>query len=279
MPRSLSNKYPLVPSAQFKTSRLAPLTLIPAVPVMLGGAAGRQLYAAIDTGARISVISEDSFHELDRAKLVITRHPAAGPAGSTVVEVAGIPLFLCDPAFAPWIDLGEVPFVVARGQALSEPTSRILLGFESCLAKLRIDIDYPGNFLTVHAPVRAGRRGTTEALAVNYPSRIREGERLIAMGSYEAAVAVIAAAVEEAVVSSAEWAGRPAKNWNLFVAEPNQTLGFEPGTKAQLRSLWDLRNKAVHGSSRSAISKSDAEVVLRVAKEIITEASNAKSRT
>src|SRR5438552_15083631 len=133
MPKQSSHRYPLVPSVQSRTSRLSPLALIPAVPVRLGGPEGPQLYAAVDTGAKISAITETTLDELERTQISLSKRPVETIEGS--VEVANMTLVLCDPTFNPWIDLGEVPFAVIGGQALLEPTSRILLGFDSCLAR------------------------------------------------------------------------------------------------------------------------------------------------
>ena len=278
MPRRLSNKYPLVPSVQFRGSRLAPLWLMPAVPVRLGGKDGSQLYAAIDTAATISAISEITLQGLERAQIKISKRQSMqveSVQGSIEVQVAGVPLLLCDPSFGPWLDLGEVPFMVTRGLDSSEPSSRIFLGFDSCLAKLRIDIDYPHNVLTVHAPARIGRR-TGGPDVVSFPTAIRESERLIAMGSFRAAVTVAAAAVEEVLRSSHAWPGS-IKNWSALLADADRTFGLESGSKAQLQTIWHLRNTAVHGPSAAEISKRDAEAVLRAAKDIIAKTSKLSS--
>jgi hypothetical protein len=272
MPKRLTNKYPLVPSVQFRGSRLAPLALMPAVPVRLGGRDGPQLYAAIDTAAKMSVISDSTLQELERAQIKISKRQSLlikGAQGSIDVEVAGIPVLLCDPSFGPWIELGEVPFAITGKQDLLEPPSRILLGFDSCLAKLRVDIDYPRNVLTVHAPARIDRR-TGWSDAVTFPTAIREGESLIAMGSYRAAVTIVAAAVEEVLRSSHAWT-RPIKHWTAFLAEADRTFGLEADSKAQLETIWRLRNVAVHGPSTTEISKRQAEAVLRAAKDIIAK--------
>ena len=278
MPMRLSNKYPLVPSVQFRRSRLAPLALIPAVPVRLGGENGPQLYAAIDTAAKLSVISESTLHELERAQIKMSKRQALLVellSGSIEMEVVGVPLLLCDPSFGPWIELGEVPFAITRGQDFTEPPSRILLGFDSCLAKLRIDIDYPRNVLTVHAPVRTDRR-TGRSDAITFPTAIREGESLIAMGSFRAAVTIVAAAVEE-VLRSSHALPSSIKNWSALIADADQTFGLEADSKAELQTIWRLRNIAVHGPSTAEISKRDAEAALRAAKDIIAKTSKLRS--
>jgi hypothetical protein len=278
MPKRLSNKYPLVPSVQFRGSRLAPLWLMPAVPVRLGGKDGSQLYAAIDTAATISAISESTLQGLERARIKISKRQSllvASAQGSAEVQVADVPLVLCDPSFGPWVELGEVPFMITTGLDSSEPSSRILLGFDSCLAKLRINIDYPRNLLTVYAPVRIDRR-TGRPDAVTLPTAISEGERLIAMGSFRAAVTIVAAAVEEVLRSSHAWLGS-IKNWSALLADPDRTFGLEADSKAQLQTIWHLRNIAVHGPSTAEISKRDAEAVLRAAKDIIVKTSKLSS--
>jgi hypothetical protein len=277
MPKRLSNKYPLVPSVQFRGSRVAPLWMMPAVPVRLGGKDGSQLYAAIDTAATVSAISEITLQGLERAQIKISKRQSMkvdSGQGSMEVQVAGVPLLLCDPSFGPWLDIGEVPFMVTRGLD-SEPSSRILLGFDSCLAKLRIDIDYPHNLLTVHAPARIGRQSGGPDV-VSFPTAIRESELLIAMGSFRAAVTVAAAAVEEVLRSSDAWPGS-IKNWNALLADADRTFGLESGSKAQLQTIWHLRNTAVHGPSAAEISKRDAEAVLRAAKDIIAKTSKLSS--
>jgi hypothetical protein len=233
----------------------------------------------IDTAATISVISESTLDALERAQVKISRRQSMrveGTQGSMEVAVAGVPLLLCDPSFGPWIELGEVPFLITTGLDLAAPASRILLGYDSCLAKLRIDIDYPRNVLTVHAPPRIGRR-TGRQDAVTFPTAIKEGERLIAMGSFRAAVAIVAAAVEEALRSSHAWPGS-IRNWSALLADADRTFELEADSKAQLLTIWHLRNIAVHGPSTTEISKRDAEAVLRAAKDILAKASTLSSK-
>ncbi len=275
MPKSSSNKYPLVPSVQFRASRLAPLALMPAVPVQLGGDAGPKLYATIDTGAKISAVAQSALEELERIGIKPVKRSVEATGAST--EIVYLSLQLCDPAFAAWIDLGEVPFAILPGTTPSEPTSRIVLGFDSCLAKLRIDIDYPHNVLTIHS--RAGVAGkAAKSDQLRYPTGIAEAERLIAMGSYRAAVAIIAAAVEEALLSSPssqEWP-QTGKTRNLLADATHVSwLASEP--KSQLQALWKLRNTAVHGPTTTDISKRDAEASLRAAKGIIAAIDRSKS--
>src|SRR5437899_941075 len=86
MPKRSSNKYPLVPSVQFRTSRLSPLALMPAVPVRLGGRTGSQLYAAVDTAAKISAISESTLQGLERAQVTKSNRLVETIQGS--IEVA-----------------------------------------------------------------------------------------------------------------------------------------------------------------------------------------------
>jgi hypothetical protein len=248
---------------------------MPAVPVRIGGVAGPQLYATIDTGAKISSIAEITLKELERTGITPSKRTVEGMGGST--EIVSVSLQLCDPGFVPWIELGDVPFVIIPDTTPSESRARIILGFDSCLAKLRIDIDYPHNVLTIHTRARvAGKTAASDKLT--YPTGIAEAERLISMGSYRAAVAIIAASVEEALLSlpSSQESLRTGKKWNVVAdAIRASWLGSEP--KAQLQTLWQLRNTAVHGPSTTEISKRDAEASLRTAKAIITSINQSKS--
>ncbi|HJX82795.1 MAG TPA: hypothetical protein VJ723_00470 [Candidatus Angelobacter sp.] len=268
MPKNSSKKYPLIPSVQRGTTRPSPITLMPALPVRLGGPLGTQLYAAIDTSAKTSAVSEYTLQELERGGIRISRRQVQSLGQHT--ELVTFNILLCDPTFLPWIDLGEVPFVVLQSNVSAEAASRILLGYESCLSRLRIDIDYPRSLLTVHAPTRSRR--TDISVSTKFPRAIAEGETLIAMGSYRAAAATIAAGVEEAVTS---YLGhdRPTKDWRVFIDDADRALAFGPEMRAQLDAIWRLRNLAVHGPSKIDITKQDAEIALHAAKKIIATAS------
>lgn len=76
------------------------------------------------------------------------------------------------------------------------------------------------------------------------------------------------AAVEEVLRSSSAWTG-PTKSWNTLLADSDQTFGLEADSKAQLQTIWRLRNLAVHSPSTTEISKRDAEAVLQAAKDIL----------
>jgi hypothetical protein len=247
---------------------------MPAVPVRLGGREGPQLYASIDTGAKISAMSESTFQRI-AAHIKTSSRLIEGVKGAETVEIASVPLVLCDPVFEPWIELGEVPFAIVKGTSAVEPASRIVLGFESCLATLRVDIDYPGNQLTLYGPASIQRRpGTSER--VLFPTAIAEGETLFAMGSYRAAVMIVAAAVEEAIRAAVPQSGL-VNNWTALVAEADRTFGLETDIKDQLEMMRRLRNVAVHGPSTTLVSRKEAEAVLSAAKSIITRTSKLKS--
>jgi hypothetical protein len=236
--------------------------------VRLGGLSGIQLYAEVSTSSKISELSADTLQQLEHLPAI--KAPTLQLlhfSGGSKTKLVSISLILCNPDFEPWIDFGQVPFVTRKYGKTTDSTSRVLLGFDSCLSRLRIEIDYPQRLLVVTSRSLQRIPGEID-LAPAFPTRITEGETLIDMGSYAAAVAVIATAVEEALVPVV---GRsaPYKGATSLLKQAARIPELDLELLSQLETITRWRNTAVHGSPISEISKEDAEWVLHAAKSVM----------
>jgi hypothetical protein len=220
-------------------------------------------YAVVDTAAKISIISA----ALVPSELINPFDPTATAPGTEGLRIVKFSITLCDVEFSPWLQLRDVPFRVLPGR---EPTtqSSIVLGVDSCLSRLRLDIDFPRKKLTVTAPSSL-REQLAEKLTAEIPSRITQGEQLIKLGSYDSAIALIVAGLEEALVPGGERLPSPRDSWTYHYEHILPIQLLDQSTRKALNDLSTIRNQAVHGSREDRISEEQARLVLEIAKDIL----------
>lgn len=109
-----------------------------------------------------------------------------------------------------------------------------------------------------------------ETIQSNIPSRIKEGEKLIELGSYNAAVAMIAAGLEEFLIT---YTGTPLESHGTWGQLRNFLAREEVSAELrnEVKELMSIRNLAVHGPLERSISEEDARKVLQMARAIIRE--------
>src|SRR5262249_41910772 len=136
----------------------------------------------------------------------------------------------------------------------------LVLGFDSCLALLRLTIDYPRRQFRVSAPVCMLVVQEKKA-SPPLPSRIIEAERLLALGSYAAAVALAMAGIEEIFAEFAR--DIPVgSNWVRQLEHATTTL-LDEERRQLFRQLRTIRNRAVHGSHTQRVSAAEARTAIR----------------
>lgn len=273
MVKAATQTFELIPSMQSRGDSPAPISLVPALPVRFKNASLSPQYGLIDTSAKISTIVSSLANELDArkhstgSKIIVTT-----PGNLITVDVFKISLIICDKHFSSWLYLRNVPFAVLPDTEASSGQGKIVLGFDSCLSNLHLDINYPRKTLKVSASAHL-LASESEATRPKMPSRIIEGENLINLGSYNAAITMIAAGIEEVVTSYLE-----------IPSEGRRTLGelqsilakeaLSPRFKRDLEEIVNFRNMAVHGTVSESISRDDARKILKKAKSIINEVTN-----
>jgi hypothetical protein len=264
MKRTTSKIFDLLPSVQRREESLAPAALVPAIPVRLGAEDGLPTYAIIDTGAKISSASKHLLSSVPNTSPSVPMSVRMGGGKTLATHLVKTELVLCDTQFSPWIRLHEVPFV------LGDPSADgvdLVLGYDACLALLRLTLDYPRRRLHISGSIKllATRQ---EAQTLPVPSRIIEAERLFAMGSYEAAVALAFAGIEEVFVEltrdipvGANWSDH-LRNWSKkHLDKRRQRL---------LQELTATRNRAVHPTARERVSATEARAALKSAHDLVS---------
>jgi hypothetical protein len=263
MKRTTTKVFDLLPSLQQREESLAPAAFIPAVPVRIEVEDGPATYAIIDTAAKISVASRKLVKADPNTPISGSTRMKGLDGQDTVVPIVKTSLMLCDTDFSPWLRLMDVPIALVPEQ--EQEGADLVLGFDSCLALLHLTIDYPRRQFRVSAPacmLVVRERKATAPL----PSRIIEAERLLASGSYEAAVALAMAGVEEIFAEFVK--DIPVgSNW---VRELNHsTTTFLDEQRRQLfRQLSAIRNRAVHGLHTQPVSAREARTAIRAAQEL-----------
>jgi len=264
MKRTTSRSFKLIPSVQSRSETLAPISLTPALPVRFSEGDDRTVYARVDTGAQISLLDESLGQSIGNIRRYLTREIQVQKMGRiTRADIVKANLIICDEEFLSWIRLTDVPFAILPLKQ-RESGSDIILGFDSCLANLRMIIDYPKKTLRVTAPMRLSI--LDESVDYVLPSRVQEGERLIKLGSYDAAIALIYAGLEEvlgAVVGVEHFA--PSSRISDMLLQK----GVSDNILVNFDFLRKLRNKAVHGSTEGRVTAKEAKQFLHKSKAII----------
>jgi hypothetical protein len=263
MKRTTTKVFDLLPSLQQREESLPPAAFLPAVPVRVEVEDGPATYAIVDTAAKISVASKQLVRAGPNTPIGGSIRMKGLGGQETVVQIVKTSLILCDTEFSPWLRLMDVPFALVPEQ--EKEGADLVLGFDSCLARLRLTIDYPRRQLRVSAPacmLFVQERKTASPM----PSRIIEAERLLALGSYEAAVALAMAGVEEIVAESAR--DIPMRsNW-VRQLERSTTTILDEQRRHLFRQLSAIRNRAVHGPHTPPMSAAEARTAIRAAQEL-----------
>lgn len=249
--RSKSQKYQLVPVLGRDDDPLAPVAFMPALPVRLKNAQDVQLYAPIDTRAAVGRIQAEV---AERLKLRIVRRGSHG-------AIAQTRLVICDANFQPWIELRDVPFRLTPPGSKDESDVEVVLGFNACLSNLRLTINYRSRTMTVSAPPRL-RVERSRELRAPVSERLQEGEQLISIGSYSAAIAMLTAGLEEVVARHLALAGDDLGKRNVFVRAREVLARQAASTKLSeyLATVMKWRNRAVHGSESDRPTERDARL-------------------
>jgi hypothetical protein len=263
MKRTTTKIFDLVPSLQQREESLAPAAFLPAVPVRIEVEDGPATYAIIDTAAKISVANR-KLVKVDPNTPISGSTRMKGPGGQeTIVHIVKTSLIVCDTDFSPWLRLIDVPIALVPEQ--EQEGADLVLGFDACLALLHLTIDYPRQQFQVSAPVCMLVIQEGKATAP-LPSRIIEAERLLTSGSYEAAVALAMAGVEEVFAEFARDMSA-GSNWGHELKHLTTTL-LDEQRRQLFRQLSAIRSRAVHGPHTQHVSAAEASMAIRAAQEL-----------
>jgi hypothetical protein len=263
MKRTTTKVFDLLPSLQQREESLAPAAFLPAVPVRLEVEDGPATYAIVDTAAKISMASRQLIMAGPNTPIAGSIRMKGVGGQDTVAQIVKTSLMLCDTDFSPWLQLMDVPFALVSEQ--EKEGADLVLGFDSCLARLRLTIDYRRRQLRVSAPV-CMLVGQERKASSPLPSRIIEAERLLALGSYEAAVALAMAGVEEIVAEFIR--DIPTGSNRVHQLEHSTTTILDAQRRQLFRQLSAIRNRAVHGPHTPQVSAAEARTAIQAAQEL-----------
>jgi len=259
--------FDLIPSVQARKQSPGPIAFIPALPIKLEAiGSGTGHYAVVDTAAKISSISSAL---VPGHLLVSTDDTIGATTREDPIRIVKFSIILCDTSFSPWVHLRDVPFAILRGREPSTQSS-IVLGVDSCLSKLVLNIDFPERKLKVSVPASL-LVSTKRPSGPEIPTRIKQGENLIKAGSYNAAVAMIAAGLEEALSSSSGPQQELSLTWKDTFERSYIDHSLDDSLRQQFHEMWNLRNMAVHGPKEREISENEALRFLKLAKTVWTQ--------
>lgn len=259
--------FKLVPSVQMREEIPAPFSFRPALPVELAFIETEKninTYAIIDTNAEVSVLPSDFAKVLGISMKNSTGQLKIKTANGVISSyIVNIDLIIYDNESSPWLNFHAVPFVVLP------IIKQVLLGYDSCLSNLKLTIDFEKESLRLSAPSRFLIQ-PTDKVRYEMPLRILEGKNLIKSGNYNAAVVVIAAGLEEAILKYLDV--RPKYPTLGKLTQLLSEQGFPPQVQQLLNKLIPLRNNAVHGSL--TITLKDAKAALDIATKVIKHLQN-----
>jgi hypothetical protein len=271
MKRTTAKTFEMIPSVQSRIDLPAPITFIPALPVRLEEMPGLTFYGVVDTGAEISIITSEVFKNSGLPKKPVGNVMISTGENVQTVEIIKFSLAICDKDFSPWLRFNDVPFALMPERALYT-RNKIVLGVDGCLSNLRLDIDYPHQKINVTASRRL-LSSESDIDEPELPSRIREGKELIELGSYASAVTMIAAGLEEVVISYLGSSIESRRTWGQLRGLMTHE-GLSPESRQRVSDIMRIRNIAVHGASGQSVSEVDARNALNHARAIILELAN-----
>lgn len=268
MKKTTSKVFRLIPSVQQRAEAMAPISLMPALPARVGNEQAPPTIALVDTGAQVSCLRSSFVERLKIPTRSVLREAFVSASGRRIrCDIVRTDLVVCDQDFTAWIRLRDVPFAVMDDQILGSREVDAILGYDSCLANLRLGLDYPQKTLRVSAAsnllVRSHEKGE-----VPVPTRILEAEGLIKSGSYISGIALIAEGLQEALELYLQ---RPLPGPQWLAAATPEIHGLPPKIVDYYGKMQALRNKVVHGMTGQSVVAKEARLALRYAKAILRE--------
>jgi HEPN domain-containing protein len=240
------------------------MSVLPAVPVFLPDHGNLSTLGIIDPGAAVSCISEKLVEDSRFGLSKPERYFAVNMAGSVIhVPMITADLIIADADFDPWLRIHRMSFAVTPTSQWVSEAAAIILGYPGCLEYLTVEFDFPHRVVSISAPAKFDLKRKKEAELLE-PSRLREAEVLLRLGSYDSAVMMAVSAIEEVARTISTVV--PDEMRRSVILRLEKDLPSE--LWASLKSLMRLRNEAVHGVARG-ITKTEAEQVIHDASRIV----------
>jgi len=240
------------------------MSVLPAVPVLLPDRGNLITLGIIDPGAAVSCISEKLVEDSRFSSSSPKRFVAINMSGCMIhVPMITTDLIIADSNFKPWLRIHKMSFAVTPESQWVSEAAAIVLGYPGCLEHLTVEFDFPHRVVSISAPEKFDARHSKELETIE-PSRLREAEVLLRLGSYDSAIVMAAAAIEEIVRTTSTVTSQEMRHSLLLQLRRHLPSELQPS----LNSLMKLRNEAVHGVTSRAFTKADAEQVIHDAWKI-----------
>lgn len=263
--KQTTKTFSLVPSVRTKGDTTAPMSVLPAVPVFLPDRGNLSTLGIIDPGAAVSCISRKLVEDSRFGTSSPERHVVVNMAGSMIhVPMITTDLVIADANFNPWLRIHRMSFAVMPKSHWVSDAAAILLGYPSCLEHLTVKFDFPHRVVSISAPAKFDLKQRKETQPVQ-SSRLQEAEVLARIGSFDSAIVMAAAGIEEVVRTV--WPSEPKeiRRSPLLRLRERLPANLQPA----LASVMQFRNEAVHGVRDKTFTKAEADQVIHAAWRIV----------
>jgi hypothetical protein len=271
--KQTTKTFSLVPSVRTKGDTTAPMSVLPAVPVFLPDRGNLSTLGIIDPGAAVSCISLKLLEDSRFGSSNPERHVAINMAGSVIqVPMITTDLIIADAEFNPWLRIHRMSFAVMPESQWVSEAAAIILGYPGCLEHLTVRFDFPHRVVSISAPAKLDLKHRKESEPVQ-SSRLQEAEVLARIGSYDSAIVMAAAGIEEVVRTV--WPSGPTEIQRSPLLRLKARLPSD--LQPSLASVMQFRNEAVHGVREKTFTKTEAERVIHAAWRIVRHLSKQES--
>lgn len=266
MTSKLSRNYELLPTLDPNATPLSPSAYFPAIPIQLVNTVSDVVFATIDVSLQVSLVDRDFAEKMQLDSSLkdqnVKLSDQSGYMRTTIIVL--------EPSLQPWLKFPRVPLGFMSSARKIQDPSKVVLGYKSFLAYLRLAIDFPKRTITLTGQKRFLFSETPPSKPL-IPSGIAEAEDLIKVGSYTSGCALLVAGLEQWLLQSEVTllpSSASAEDFQQGIRHLTGDLSFAH----DIDEMYRLRNLAIHGTQSDPITEVEARAALATAKRIIRKA-------
>jgi hypothetical protein len=264
MTSKLSQNFELLPSLDPNGAPLSPSAYFPAIPIQIGNTLGDIVFATIDISLQVSLVERDFAEKMQIGFSLKDQNIKLSDKFGYMMTT----IIVLEPTLQPWLKFNRVPFGIMSNARKFQDSSKVVLGYKSFLAYLRLVIDFPKRTLTLTG-LKDFLFSETPPNKPLIPSGIVEAEDLIESGSFTSGSALLVAGLEQWLLQSN----------TINLSSPVSAESLKQGVRLltgdssfahEIDEMYKLRNLAIHGTrSDPIITEEEARTALATAKRII----------
>ena len=198
MTSQLSKKYKLLPTLDPNAAPLSPSAYFPAIPIKFIDSNRETVFATFDINLQVSLVDPDLADDLYIKFFKVETEEKFSDTSGIITST----IIILEPNLQPWLRFDKVPFSIISDARKEQDQSKVILGYKSLLAYLRLAIDYPKRTFTLTGQKRFLFIPETTSRSTLIPQGVVEAERLIRSGSYSSGSALLVASLEQWVLQS-----------------------------------------------------------------------------